>query len=171
MQFSWWCGCAAEFPSLMLLLLPETGSTPAFLPKYSTLWFSVTFSILSSCWWYSLWLWCKAEFKQRSVLTARLTDSDKGCSIIGGKTVLETSFYINSLQIPPSFYNRLSKTYKQTFHINITLHLCVWNSSVQLTYMRAVLYQDPISNSPYCLPNISHYVSLENLVSDQLVIL
>ena len=36
---------AAEFPSLMLLLLPETGSTPAFLPKYSTLWLSVTFSI------------------------------------------------------------------------------------------------------------------------------
>lgn len=36
---------AAELPSLMLLLLPETGSTPAFLPKYSTLWFSVTFSI------------------------------------------------------------------------------------------------------------------------------
>lgn len=45
---------AAELPSLMLLLLPETGSTPAFLHKYSTLWFSVTFSILSSCWWYSL---------------------------------------------------------------------------------------------------------------------
>ena len=30
--------------------------------------------------------------------------------------------------------------------------------------------QDLISNSPYCLPNDSHYVSLENLVSDQLVI-
>ena len=27
-----------------------------------------------------------------------------------------------------------------------------------------------ISNSHYCLPNDSHYVSLENLVSDQLVI-
>ena len=27
--------------------------------------------------------------------------------------------------------------------------------------------QDLISNSPYCLPNDSHYVSLENLVSDQ----
>ena len=30
--------------------------------------------------------------------------------------------------------------------------------------------QDLVSNSPYCLPNDSHYVSLENLVSDQLVI-
>ena len=30
--------------------------------------------------------------------------------------------------------------------------------------------QDLISNSSYCLPNDSHYVSLENLVSDQLVI-
>ena len=30
--------------------------------------------------------------------------------------------------------------------------------------------QDLISNSPYCLPNVSHYVSLENLVSDQVVI-
>ena len=30
--------------------------------------------------------------------------------------------------------------------------------------------QDLISNSPYCLPNDSHYESLENLVSDQLVI-
>ena len=29
--------------------------------------------------------------------------------------------------------------------------------------------QDLISNSPYCLPNDSRYVSLENLVSDQLV--
>ena len=27
--------------------------------------------------------------------------------------------------------------------------------------------QDLISNSPYCLPNDSHYVNLENLVSDQ----
>ena len=31
--------------------------------------------------------------------------------------------------------------------------------------------QDLISNSPYCLPNDSHFVSLENLVSDQLAIL
>ena len=30
--------------------------------------------------------------------------------------------------------------------------------------------QDLISNSPYCFPNDSHYVSLENLVLDQLVI-
>ena len=30
--------------------------------------------------------------------------------------------------------------------------------------------QDLISNSPYCQPNDSHYESLENLVSDQLVI-
>ena len=30
--------------------------------------------------------------------------------------------------------------------------------------------QDLITNSTYCLPNDSHYVSLENLVSDQLVI-
>ena len=31
--------------------------------------------------------------------------------------------------------------------------------------------KDLISNSPYCLPNDSHYVSLENLVSDQLIII
>ena len=30
--------------------------------------------------------------------------------------------------------------------------------------------QDFIGNSPYCLPKDSHYVSLENLISDQLVI-
>ena len=30
--------------------------------------------------------------------------------------------------------------------------------------------QDHISNFPYCLPNDYHYVSLENLVLDQLVI-
>ena len=30
---------------------------------------------------------------------------------------------------------------------------------------------DLISNSPNCLPNDSHYLSLENLVSDQLVLL
>ena len=30
--------------------------------------------------------------------------------------------------------------------------------------------QDLISNSPYCLPNNSPFASLENLVSDQLVI-
>ena len=30
--------------------------------------------------------------------------------------------------------------------------------------------QDFISNSPYCQPNDSHYESLENLVSGQLVI-
>ena len=30
--------------------------------------------------------------------------------------------------------------------------------------------QDLISNSPFCLQNDSHYVSLENLVLDQLVI-
>ena len=30
--------------------------------------------------------------------------------------------------------------------------------------------QNLSSNSPNCLPNNSHYVSLENLVSDQLVI-
>ena len=29
--------------------------------------------------------------------------------------------------------------------------------------------QDLIGNSPNCLPNDSHYVSLENLVSDQLI--
>ena len=29
--------------------------------------------------------------------------------------------------------------------------------------------QDLISNSPFCLPSDSHYVSLENLVSGQLV--
>ena len=29
--------------------------------------------------------------------------------------------------------------------------------------------QDLISNSPYCLPNDSHNVNFENLVSDQLV--
>ena len=31
--------------------------------------------------------------------------------------------------------------------------------------------QDLIRNSPYCLPNNSHYVSLKNLVLNQLVIL
>ena len=31
-------------------------------------------------------------------------------------------------------------------------------------------FQDLISNSPYCQPNDSHYESLENLVSGQLVI-
>ena len=31
-------------------------------------------------------------------------------------------------------------------------------------------FQELISNSPYCLPNDSHKVSLENLVTDQLVI-
>ena len=30
--------------------------------------------------------------------------------------------------------------------------------------------QDLISSSLYCLPNESHYVSLENLATDQLVI-
>ena len=30
---------------------------------------------------------------------------------------------------------------------------------------------DLISNSPHCLPNDSHYVSLENLVSDQQIII
>ena len=30
--------------------------------------------------------------------------------------------------------------------------------------------QDLIGNSPYCLPNDSHHVGLENLVSGQLVI-
>ena len=165
MQFSWRCGCAAEFPSLMLLLLPETGSTPAFLHKYSTLWFSVTFSILSSCWWYSLWLWCKAEFKQRSVLTARLNRQWQEMQYYRWQKSARNQFLLKLLANPTKL--SLSKTYEQTFHINITLHLCVWNPSAQLTYMRAVLYQDLFFNSPYCLPNISHYVSLENLVSDQ----
>ena len=31
-------------------------------------------------------------------------------------------------------------------------------------------FQELISNSPYCLPNDSYNVSLENLVADQLVI-
>lgn len=150
MQFSWRCGCAAEFPSLMLLLLPETGSTPAFLPKYSTLWFSVTFSIFKQL---LVVQSVTAEIRQNSTKEQcslqGLTDSDKRCSFIGGNRVLETSFYWNSLQIPPSFYIRLSKTYKQTFHINITLYLCIWSLSAQLMYMRAVLYQDSILLTVY----------------------
>ena len=46
------------------------------------------------------------------------------------------------------------------YHIPLPSFLYVWPFNSQ----------DLISNSPYCLPNDSHYVSLENLVSDQLVI-
>ena len=51
----------------------------------------------------------------------------------------------------------------------------VWDDLVKKEEVKAqscelFTTQDLISNFPYCLPNDSHNVSLENLVSDQLVI-
>ena len=115
---------AAELPSLMLLLLPETGSTPAFLHKYSTLWFSVTFSILSSCWWYSLWLWCKAEFKQRSVLTARLNRQWQEIQYYRWQKSARNQFLLK-LQIPPSFQLGCQKHTSKLF-ISTLPCICVY---------------------------------------------